>query len=159
MRCVDCAQKFREVGPLRKKTVIIDMHEFVTNGRVVRKDVYQVDWNQFALAIASMGVVLEVAPLAYATQDSVAVTAPSEGIQLDSMHFSEDASWADYIIPMIRHQALPLAVTMVCWAGLEMILRRPASALDRAKWALCGYIGMQFVLPFIRHLGHQFGDV
>lgn len=106
-----------------------------------------------AMACAAAAITDFVAP-----QEVMAVTA-SESQQLDSMDFNEDASWADYVIPLIRHQALPLTVTMVCWAGLEMILRRPSSALDRAKWAICGYIGMQFVLPFIRHLGHQFGDV
>ncbi|WAH39489.1 hypothetical protein [Alicyclobacillus dauci] len=143
-----------------RKPVVIDMHEFVVNGKVRRVDAYRVDWHQFTLAAGSMGVVLEAVPaFVYAGTDPAVTVTASEGAQLDSMHFNADASWADYVIPLIRHQALPLAVTMVCWAGLEMILRRPSSALDRAKWAIGGYIGMQFVLPFIRHLGHQFGDV
>jgi hypothetical protein len=77
----------------------------------------------------------------------------------DAMTFSSDASWADYIVPLIKHQALPLTVTMVCWAALEMILRHPSSAIDRAKWAVLGYLGMQFVIPFVRGLGHRFGDL
>ncbi|MFB5192968.1 hypothetical protein [Alicyclobacillus fastidiosus] len=117
---------------------------------------------QEALAITAATnhdvTVTTVAPIG-SIADSVGNMKATEGQQLDSMQFNEDSSWADYVIPLIRHQALPLTVTMVCWAGLEMILRRPSSALDRAKWAICGYIGMQFVLPFIRHLGHQFGDV
>ncbi|GMA65947.1 hypothetical protein [Alicyclobacillus fastidiosus] len=117
---------------------------------------------QEAMAIMSdtdnHDVTAVVAPIG-SIESSVMNVKATEGQQLDSMQFNGDASWADYVIPLIRHQALPLTVTMVCWAGLEMILRRPSSALDRAKWAICGYIGMQFVLPFIRHLGHQFGDV
>lgn len=74
------------------------------------------------------------------------------------IHFTSDASWADYVVPLIKHQAFPLMITMLCWGALEAILRRPSGAVDRAKWALGGYLGLQFIMPFARNLGHKFGD-
>ncbi|MFX4302948.1 hypothetical protein ACOJUR_11950 [Alicyclobacillus tolerans] len=103
-------------------------------------------------------MIAAIAPLV-AAEHPMVVEAATIDNQVNNIKYSEDASWADYIVPLIKHQALPLTITMICWAGLEMIIRKPASALDRAKWAIIGYAGMQFVIPFVKGLGHKFGDV
>ncbi|MCY0895217.1 MAG: hypothetical protein OWS03_02815 [Alicyclobacillaceae bacterium] len=131
------------------KTKTLDWQAFTRQGRVI--ETAKITMNQaildgFALIVAS-------APLAWLAHPDVVYAADT----MDGLHFSSDASWADYVIPLIRHQALPLALTMIGWASLEMILRHPASAMDRAKWAVLGLVGLNFALPFVENLGRHFG--
>jgi len=131
------------------KTIVLDWQTW--------RPAQQVSKSELTTGITRSALVVSMFELispAIAHADSVTALAGSS----DSMQFSADASWADYVIPMLKHQGLPLAVTMCCWAALEMILRKPASAIDRAKWAIVGYLGLQFILPFLTHLGHRFGD-
>lgn len=151
------------------KTVTVDWASFM-RGKVQSRESARLNIAIVqGFAIAATAAIMTNAVMPHEVQAVEVVAHPTGSVEdyvqpmaanqsADGIHFDADASWADYVVPLIRHQALPLAVTMVCWAGLEMILRRPSSALDRAKWAVGGYIGMQFAFPFLRHLGHQFGD-
>lgn len=68
---------------------------------------------------------------------------------------SSDAGWAQPIIDLLHDQAYPLAIVMGSWIGLELMLGKYATAFERLKWVVLGYIAVMYIPRFITGLAHN----
>lgn len=58
----------------------------------------------------------------------------------------------DPVIAMLQQIAFPVASIVLAWACLQAMVGKPAAAVDRAKWAVLGYLAMRYAPEILRHI-------
>jgi hypothetical protein len=58
----------------------------------------------------------------------------------------------DPVIAMLQQIAFPVASIVLAWACLQAMVGKPAAAVDRAKWAVLGYLAMRYAPEILRHV-------
>ncbi|MFB5192709.1 hypothetical protein [Alicyclobacillus fastidiosus] len=116
------------------RTKTYDFRSFISNGQLIRiDDVAQHNAAKlsalFAGVFASPGVAF-----AGTTQPDI-----------------RDAF--DPVIHMLQDMALPVASIVLAWACLQAMIGHPAQAVDKAKWAVLGYLAMKYVPGLLKSLG------
>lgn len=114
------------------KTKTYDFRSFVADGKLVRTDERQ---NPFHIMVASGGTVM--AP----------VMATAQVQQPDI------ATAFDPVIVMLQNMALPIASIVLAWSCLQAMIGHPAQAVDKAKWAVLGYLAMKYVPGLLKSIG------
>lgn len=114
------------------KTKTYDFHSFVSDGKLVRTDEHQ---SPFHIVVASAGA-------------SMVPGMASAQVQ------QPDISTAfDPVIVMLQNMALPIASIVLAWACLQAMIGHPAQAVDKAKWAVLGYLAMKYVPGLLKSIG------
>ncbi|WP_206922811.1 hypothetical protein [Alicyclobacillus suci] len=116
------------------RTKTYDFRSFVSEGRLVRTD-----------SVTQHSVAKLCALLAGA------IAAPSVACAGTPQPDIKDAF--DPVIHMLQDMALPVASIVLAWACLQAMIGHPAQAVDKAKWAVLGYLAMRYVPGLLKSLG------
>lgn len=58
----------------------------------------------------------------------------------------------DPVITMLQQMAFPVASIVLAWACLQAMIGKPAGAVDRAKWAIIGFLAMRYAPDLLRQI-------
>lgn len=113
---------------------VYDFRAFVSDGRLVRTDTQQ---SPVHLIVAGAGATL----------------APSMAFAKTSVAEPDITTAFDPVIAMLQDMALPIASIVLAWACLQAMIGHPAQAVDKAKWAVLGYLAMRYVPGLLKSIG------
>jgi hypothetical protein len=105
-----------------------------------------------AIGLVTGGTIAQYVSIAKAHADTLvhtaipALTTGGPGAPVDIQHAF------DPVITMLQQIAFPVASIVLAWACLQAMVGKPAAAVDRAKWAVLGYLAMRYAPEVLRHV-------
>lgn len=123
-------------------TKVYDFRAFC-KGELVRVDTNRIQ----ALAYANIGgAIAGLVPKAQVAEASMDSAFPVTASPVSIDHAF------DPVIAMLQQIAFPVASIVLAWACLQAMVGKPAAAVDRAKWAILGYLAMRYAPEILRHV-------
>lgn len=111
-----------------------------------------IDWRDFFCTDDKRPAADWMYPTGAAIVSVQMLPAPSRAASSLGDIFSGDAAWGQPVYEFLEHQVLPVALIMGAWVTLEFMIGRPASAIDKLKYAGIAVLASGFIGGFFVHL-------